>query len=178
MPATMRDPVPAHNHGSACLVDAAAVERLLNEALVRTSRLSRRGSRSAYVIQKEKDIGEGRCRPFRVVAELLVSSQNNGVSADDLDLVPDTISGLLRSRAGLAPRESLNELLRTAHELDCRHDLVEWALRDGETSMDRLVAARDLTNRYIDSLEAVRDKLDQQILAQPIPPHRLRMVAR
>ncbi|MGK2935216.1 MAG: hypothetical protein ACSLFE_08240 [Gemmatimonadaceae bacterium] len=174
----MTAPAPARNHDSARLVDAHDAERWLNDVLVATSRRSPRGARSRRIMQIEKDIGQGRCRPWRTVVELLVSSQGNGVSADDLDLVARTLSGIMRSRAGLAPRESLNELLRTAHELDCRHDLVEWALRDGETSMDRLVAARDLTNRYIDSLEAVRDKLDQQILAQPTPPaHRLRMVA-
>lgn len=165
MRATLSAPVQSRNHGSAHLVDASDAERWLNDILVATSRKSRRGARSQRVMQIEKDIGQGRCRPWRVIVAMLFSAQDTGVAIEDLEGVAHAIIGLLRTRAGVAPSEPLNQTIRKENAAECQLNPVQMALLDGECSPENLRAGVELTNRHIATLVAQRDKLNERLLA-------------
>ncbi len=166
MRATLATPVSADNHRMIPPVDAPLAEAALNEVLVATSRRARRGVRTQRTIQKEKDIGEGRCRPWKDVVQLLFSGQDNEVDINYLEQPAYMLIGLLRTRAGVAPSDSLPRINRHEGDIDCRLDAYQLAIQDGECSTENLRVAAELATKQIEALIALRDKLNERLLAR------------
>ncbi len=166
MLATLAVPSPAQNHRGNRSVEAHDAEQALNQILLATSRRAKRGARSQRIIQREKDVSQGRCRPWRVVIELLFSAQDMGVSAEELEAVPRALLGLVRTRAGVAPAEDIFPLIRGEGEVDCQFDALEHALRDGELSPENLRRGVELATKQIDALIALRDKMNEMLYAR------------
>lgn len=173
MPATMTAPARHGHHRLSGLVERDRAAKELVSVVKEASRAARHGIRSTKIIQLEKDIGTGKNRACHTIVELLFTAQDNGVAIDKLEHVARTLVGLLRTRAGLAPAETLSQVNRREGEIDCRLDAVQLALADGECSSENLTAADRLITEQIDALQALRDKVNERRFACG-----LRMVAR
>lgn len=165
MPATMTAPGRRGHHRLSGLVERDRAAKQLAGAVQDASRAARHGIRSTKILQLEKDIGTGKNRACHSVIELLFTAMDNGVAIDKLEHVARTLVGLLRTRAGLAPAETLNQLIRHEGDIDCRLDAVELALHDGECSSENLAAADELITQQIDALLALRDKVNERRFA-------------
>lgn len=173
MPQTLRASGAPRHHRLGGLVERDRAAKELAGTVQDASRAARHGVRSTKIIQLEKDIGTGKNRACHTVVELLFTAQDNGVSIDKLEHVARTLTGLLRTRAGLAPGETLNQVNRREGEIDCRLDAIQLALQDGECSSENLAAADRLISEQVDALVALRDKVNERRFACG-----LRMVAR
>lgn len=165
MRATVRASARGVYHSKPQPVERDAAVEEFRRALLALSRSAGRGKRPQPIIDKGKDLQAGRNRACETVVDLLFDAQDNKLPLDELVKPALLLVHLLRTRGSIPPAACYNELHRAESDVEAMLNLVTNALRDGEYSTANVARARDLTERHIAALSAIRDKLNHDLLA-------------